>query len=94
MKRTIMTVILGVLMLAGTSAFAAHKPVRNISPKKHRNLAAAQKACQNAYDKTVAAQKANEWDLGGHAEKAKNYLDQANTELKAAAEAANANQGK
>jgi len=93
MKRFVLTVILTLLMLAGTSAFA-QKPVRNVSPKKHPNIAAAQKFCQKAYEKTVAAQKANEFDLGGHAEKAKTLLDQANTELKAAAETSNQNLGK
>jgi hypothetical protein len=80
-------------MLAGTSAFA-QKPVRNVSPKKHPNIAAAQKFCQKAYEKTVAAQKANEFDLGGHAQKAKDLLEQASSELKQAAEVSNANQGK
>lgn len=35
------------------------------------------------------AQKANEWDLGGHAQKAKELLDESNKELKLAAEASN-----
>jgi len=38
----------------------------------------------------VAAQEANEFDMQGHAQKAKNLLDQANTQLKAAARSANA----
>jgi hypothetical protein len=37
----------------------------------------------------LAAQKANEWDMRGHAQKAKELLEQANSELKQAAEAAN-----
>ena len=43
----------------------------------------------NAYQRIVAAQKANEWDMEGHAQKAKELLDQVNQELKLAAEAAN-----
>ena len=39
----------------------------------------------------MAAQQANEWDMQGHAQKAKNLLDQVNSELKLAAEAANKN---
>jgi hypothetical protein len=39
----------------------------------------------------VAAQEANEFDMQGHAQKAKNLLDEANKELKLAAEAANRN---
>jgi len=38
-----------------------------------------------------AAQQTNEWDINGHAQKAKNLLDQVNNQLKLAAEAANAN---
>ena len=45
----------------------------------------------NAYDKIIAAQKANEWDMAGHAQKAKDLLDQVNSELKLAAPAANKN---
>jgi len=37
----------------------------------------------------MAAQQANEFDMDGHAQKAKEMLDQVNRELKAAAEAAN-----
>ena len=39
----------------------------------------------------VSAQKANEWDMAGHAQKAKDLLDQVNSELKLAAQAANKN---
>jgi len=49
-----------------------------------------QRLSQQAWDKIVAAQEANEWDMKGHAQKAKELLDQANKELKEAAEAANA----
>jgi hypothetical protein len=52
------------------------------------NLAAAQKLVQQAADKITAAQKANEYDLGGHAKKAKDLLDQAAAEIKLATEAA------
>jgi hypothetical protein len=76
------------LTLAATSAAAA--PSQNISAKHHPNLASAQHLATQAYDKVVAAQKANEFDLGGHAAKAKDLLEQATRELKAAAETANA----
>jgi hypothetical protein len=71
--------------------FAQKKPTTNINAKLHPNLAAAQRLSALAYKKIVAAQEANEWDLGGHAQKAKELLDQANQELKQAAETANAN---
>jgi hypothetical protein len=69
----------------------AQKPVDNISGKKHPNLAAAQHLSQEAWEKIVAAQQANEWDMQGHAAKAKELLDQVNQELKLAAETANKN---
>jgi hypothetical protein len=55
-------------------------------------LAAAQWLSQQAYEKVVAAQQANEWDMQGHAQKAKDLLDEANRELKQAAEAAKRNE--
>lgn len=69
----------------------AQKPAQNVNPGHHPNLAAAQRMCANAYEKILAAQKDNEWDMDGHAQKAKDLLDQANTELKQAAQAANKN---
>jgi hypothetical protein len=81
--------VLGLAQL--TSALApAQQPKQTVSGARHPNLAAAQRFCQQAYDKAVAAQQANEWDMQGHAAKAKELLDQANTQLKQAAEAANA----
>ena len=67
----------------------AQRPKENISAGRHPNLAAAQRLSQQAWEKINAAQEANEWDMQGHAQKAKELLDQANRELKAAAEAAN-----
>jgi hypothetical protein len=69
----------------------AQKPVEDISGKKHPNLAAAQRLSQQAWEKITAAQQANEWDMQGHAAKARELLDQVNKELKLAAEAANKN---
>jgi hypothetical protein len=84
----------GVVMVAaliGGGVAVAQKPVDNVSGKKHPNLAAAQRLSQQAYEKIVAAQQANEWDMDGHAAKAKDLLDQVNQQLKLAAEAANKN---
>jgi hypothetical protein len=77
-------------LLYGNLAMA-QKPVEDISAKRHPNLAAAQRLTQNAWEKISAAQSANEFDMDGHASKAKDLLDQANRELKQAAEAANKN---
>jgi hypothetical protein len=67
----------------------AQRPKDNVSGARHPNLAAAQRLSQQAWEKIVAAQEANEWDMKGHAQKAKNLLDEVNKELKEAAEAAN-----
>jgi len=87
-----MTIAPGMLNAAGPApAPVQKKPVQNVSPRKHPNLAAAQRLTAQAYQKITAAQQANEFDLAGHAQKAKDLLDQANQELKQAAEASNAN---
>ena len=82
--------VLGSALLIGGVAIA-QRPEKNISAARHPNLAAAQRLSQQAWDKIVAAQQANEWDLQGHAQKAKELLDEVNKELKLAAEAANRN---
>jgi hypothetical protein len=89
-KNRVLTAVLGSMLLVG-GAVVAQEPVRNISAKRHPNLAAAQRLSQQAFDKITAAQQANEWDMDGHAKKAKELLDQVNNELKLAAEAANRN---
>ncbi len=89
MKRALMLAV-ATLMLAGSAlAEKTAPPAQNINAHKHPNLAAAQRMCHNAYEKIIAAQQANEWDMQGHAQKAKELLDQVNAELKLAAEAAN-----
>ena len=75
------------LLLITSAAFAA-PPVEDIG-KRHPNLAAAQRLSRDAWERITAAQKANEWDMDGHAAKAKELLDKVNEELKMAAEAAN-----
>ena len=87
-----MVVVVSVLILA--SAAFAQRPARNVSRGRHPNIAAAQRLSRAAFEKILAAQRANEWDMKGHAEKAKELLEQVNSELKAAAEAANDNKGK
>jgi hypothetical protein len=82
--------VLAVALIGGGVA-VAQKPVDNVSGKRHPNLAAAQRLSQQAFEKITAAQQANEWDMDGHAAKAKDLLDQVNQQLKLAAEAANKN---
>ncbi len=81
------------MMIPAVSGLA-QRPEKDISKGRHPNLAAAQRLCEQAWNRIVDAQKANEWDLGGHAQKAKDLLDEANRELKLAAEAANRNKGR
>ena len=88
MKASTLSVLLATLALTATTAFAA-PPAQNISGRRHPNLAAAQRLTDQAFQKISAAQQANEWDMDGHAAKAKELLDQANNELKQAAEVAN-----
>ncbi|MDE2136449.1 MAG: hypothetical protein KGJ68_03365 [Gammaproteobacteria bacterium] len=83
-----LTLSTAALLLVTTAAFAA-PPVEDISGRRHPNLAAAQDLAHRAWERITAAQKANEWDMDGHAAKAKELLDQVNNELKMAAEAAN-----
>jgi hypothetical protein len=88
MKKLIIGSVTSFALLCG-GIVLAQKPVENVSAKKHPNLAAAQRMVQNAWEKISAAQTANEFDMQGHAAKAKDLLDQANQQLKMAAEAAN-----
>ncbi len=82
--------ILGAALLA-SGITIAQAPERDISPARHPNLAAAQRLIDQAFNKITAAQAANEFDMDGHAAKAKDLLDQASRELRAAASAANRN---
>jgi F0F1-type ATP synthase membrane subunit b/b' len=82
-----------VMLMLGGALYAAAPPVRDISHKRHPNLASAQRLARHAWEKILAAQKANEWDMEGHAQKAKELLDQVNNELKIAAGEANEHPG-
>lgn len=57
----------------------------------HPNLKAAHNEVKQALEKITVAQKANEYDMDGHAAKAKELLVQAEREIALAAEAATAN---
>ena len=81
MKKIILTLMLGVLLGAGAMAYAGGE--------RHPNLNAAHNLVLKALDRLDAAQKANEFDLGGHAAKAKDLLSQAEGEIRQAKEAAN-----
>ena len=94
-KNQILTPVLGFALVVGGYAIAqVPAPKQNVSAARHPNLAAAQRLTAQAFEKITAAQEANEFDLAGHAAKAKTLLDQANNELKQAAEQSNANKKK
>jgi hypothetical protein len=81
-------IVFGSILALGlvTSGFLAGQ---DISGRRHPNLAAAQRLIEQAQGKIDAAQQANEFDMNGHAARAKQLLNQAYGELKAAAETAN-----
>jgi hypothetical protein len=72
--------------LIGGGALLAQRPAENINPQKHPNLAAAQHGLREAWEKADAAQHENKDELGGHAQAAKEHIEAADRELKAAAE--------
>lgn len=81
-----------VSVAAWCSFAAAQAPSVNIDPQRHGNLAAAQESIVVAYIRIGDAQQGNDSHLGGHAAKAKSLLDQANEELRLAADFADQNQ--
>jgi hypothetical protein len=91
LRRAVLAATLGFGVAASGVMIAQDRPERDVRPGRHPNLAAAQRLVDQAFNKISAAQDANEWDMDGHAAKAKELLDQANRELKEAAEAANHN---
>ena len=89
MERTIPRSLLGTIVVAVLAACAGSEPVQNVDPRRHPNIAEAQELSRHAYDLLSAAEEANEFDLGGHAARAKQLLREANEEMKLAAMAAN-----
>ena len=81
--------LLGVSLVITGSTIAQRPPDRDIDPHRHPILADAQRLLDQAYNRISDAQRANEWDMRGHAAKAKALLEQASRELKAAAIADN-----
>jgi hypothetical protein len=90
-RKLVLGGLLSLGLVAGGITIAQGPPERDVNPGHHPNIAAAQRLTDQAYNRIVVAQQANEWDMDGHAQKAKDLLDQANRELKASAEAANHN---
>jgi len=84
-KNIFLNSIVGLALLGG-GVLLAQRPVENIDPHRHPNLAEAQHHLQQAWGKTDEAQRENKDELGGHAARAKEHMEAADQELKAAAE--------
>jgi hypothetical protein len=89
MKTSFLRILVISCVVVGLLAFCITVYGRNVSPRRHPNLAEAQTLIERAIERVSAAQRDHEWDLGGHASKAKALLDDAYSEIKLAAEAAN-----
>jgi hypothetical protein len=76
-------------VLSCAAVVFAQAPVVNIDRRRHGNLAAAQEYIVQAYQRMDKAQAANEDQLGGHAQRAKELLTQADVEIRLAANTAN-----
>jgi hypothetical protein len=87
-KRILLSCVFCAGLLCG-GVLVAQRPAENIDPSKHQYLAAAQKHLVEAWNAADQAQQANKDELGGHADKAKEHIQAADAELKAAAEYAN-----
>jgi hypothetical protein len=84
-----LTTVLGLTLAAGAIGVAQQEPADSVNASRHPNLAAAQQLIRQAYQKIEAAQRANREELGGHAKKAEELLDQASHELALAAGVSN-----
>jgi hypothetical protein len=89
MKRHVLRNLVVTFIVIGTFSIAVAAFGQQVSKARHPNLAAAQELIQRAINRVTAAQDANEFDMGGHAAKAKKLLDEAYVEIKLAAETAN-----
>jgi hypothetical protein len=76
------------LIVGCSGALFAQAPVVDIGGR-HGNLRAAQQAIVSAWQRIDEAQQDNNYQLGGHAGRAKDLLVQADEELKQAAITAN-----
>lgn len=91
----ILTFIIQGIALAASLTYGRENLKTSASSTEHPasrpNLATTPKLTAQAYDKITAAQEANEWDMAGHAQMAKDFLAQASQDLKLATEARDGN---
>lgn len=88
-RKVVVGSVLGVGLIAGGILIAQGPPAENIEAARHPHLAAAQHHIRESFDEIAQAQHANDYDLKGHAEHAKQLLAEASRELKESAEASN-----
>jgi hypothetical protein len=85
-KIALIAVVTGLMTLAASAGYAAGE--------RHPNLNKAEELVTKAIDRLEDAQKANEDKLGGHAKAAEGFLRQAQPEIAAALQSADANEKK
>jgi hypothetical protein len=90
MKSSLIKILVAGFLVIGIVCTDVGVNAVDVGPR-HGNLRAAQKLIERAINKIAAAQVANEYDMKGHAARAKELLDQAYDEIKMAALAANRN---
>lgn len=84
-KNLIRFIVLGaIMMLVATAVYTQ-------SAQRHPNLWAAQQAINSAIQSITAAQQANEYDMNGHAQQAKNLFFAAKEQIRLATISANQN---
>lgn len=91
-RRTLLPSLTAIAIAAGCMLIAQGPEAHRALPTRHPNIAAAQRLADEAANKVSAARAANEWDIDGHAARAKELLNQASHELTEAAESLNRNQ--
>lgn len=91
MKLSAFRILVISCVITGLLSIGAACHARNVNRALHPNLAAAQELIDKAINRISMAQRANEFDMNGHAAKAKALLDQAYTEIKLAAMTSNMN---
>jgi len=88
MKSSVVKILVAGFIVIGLMSTGIAVDAVDVGPR-HGNLRAAQKLIERAINKITAAQVDNEYDMDGHAARAKALLDQAYAEIKLAARAAN-----
>lgn len=91
LSKTLLPALTAIGVLAAAMLIAQRPPEHRSIPTSHPNIAAAQRLTDEAASKVTAARAANEWDLDGHAARARELLSQASHELTQAAESLNRN---